>query len=130
MFTPVGLRAVSTYRQVDVKSVVENASPHQLITMLFSGLLSTLREAKGAMSRQDVPEKGRLMIKAVRILEEGLRGGLDKQRGGEVAANLDLLYSYAVKRLTQANLTNDPMLIDEVIELIEPIASGWSDIQA
>ncbi len=129
MFTPVGIRAVSAYRKVNVDSVVEQATPHQLIAMLFEGLLAALREAKGAMVRGVIPEKGRLIVKAVRILEEGLRGGLDKDKGGEVAANLDLLYSYSVKQLTLANLNNDVALIDEVIGLIEPVAAGWSEIQ-
>ena len=76
MFTPVSSRAANAYRQVGVQSSIDGASPHQLVQMLFDGLLQTLHEARGALQRGEVEAKGRLLGKAVRILEEGLKGGL------------------------------------------------------
>ena len=70
MFTPVSNRAASTYRQVGIQSSIQGASPHTLIVMLFDGLLSSLAEARGAMERGQVEEKGRHIGRAVRIIEE------------------------------------------------------------
>lgn len=128
MYIPVTSRATNAYRQVGVASAMTGASPHDLIMMLFNGLIESLHEARGAMKRQDVELKGRLIRKAVRILEEGLRGSLNLEQGGEVAQNLDVLYAYCCSRLTAANLNNDEALIVEVCELLEPVASGWKAI--
>ena len=128
MYTPVSSRAASAYRQVGIQSGVDGASPHLLIKMLFDGLVQSLNAARGAMARGDIAEKGRQLGKAVRILEEGLKGGLDPVLGGELAANLGALYDYCVSRLTQANLRSDVAAVEEVLKLISPVAEGWGQI--
>lgn len=130
MYTPVSSRAANAYRQVGVQSCVDGANPHQLIQMLFEGLLQSLNEARGAMQRGEVEAKGRLIGKSVRILEEGLKGALNPAQGGEIAANLRALYSYCVARLTLANLRNDVAPLEEVVALISPVAQSWSAIGA
>ncbi|SFE21553.1 flagellar export chaperone FliS [Paracidovorax konjaci] len=130
MYTPVSSRAASVYRQVGVQSSVDGASPHQLIQMLFEGLMQSLNAARGSMQRGEVEEKGRHLGKAVRILEEGLKGGLNPVQGGELAGNLRALYDYCVGRLTMANLRNDLSLVEEVVTLIVPVAQSWNEIGA
>ena len=128
MYTPVSSRAANAYRQVGVQSGVDGANPHQLIQMLFDGLLQSLNEARGAMLRGEVEAKGRLIGKSVRILDEGLKGALNPAQGGEIAANLRSLYTYCVARLTLANLRNDVAPLEEVVALIAPVAQSWSAI--
>lgn len=128
MFSPVSARATSAYRQVGVQSMVDGASPHQLIKMLFDGLILSLNGARGAMERGDVTEKIRHLGKAVRILQEGLLGAIDRERGGEVANNLAMLYEYCVGRLTLANARNDIKLVEEVAGLIGTVAQGWNEM--
>ena len=128
MYTPVSSRAASAYRQVGVQSGVNSASPHMLIKMLFDGLIQSLNAARGALQRGDIAEKGRQIGKAVRILEEGLKGGLNPAQGGEIAGNLAALYDYCVSRLTLANMRNDLALVEEVVSLIAPVAQSWSEI--
>ena len=128
MYTPVSSRAASAYRQVGVQSGVNSASPHMLIKMLFDGLIQSLNAARGALQRGDIAEKGRQIGKAVRILEEGLKGGLNPAQGGEIAGNLAALYDYCVSRLTLANMRNDLALVEEVVSLITPVAQSWSEI--
>lgn len=128
MFSPVSARATSAYRQVGVQSVVDGASPHQLIKMLFDGLIVSVNGARGAIERGDVAEKIRHIGKAVRILQEGLLSALDRERGGEVANNLATLYEYCVARLTLANAHNDAKLVEEVAALVGTVAQGWNDM--
>ena len=128
MYTPVSSRAASAYRQVGVQSVVDGASPHMLIQMLFDGLLQSLNAARGALQRGEIDEKGRQLGKAGRILEEGLKAGLNANQGGELAGNLSALYDYCGNRLMLANLRNDLVLIEEVLDLITPIAQSWGQI--
>ena len=128
MYTPVSSRAASAYRQVGVQSAVDGASPHMLIKMLFDGLVQSLNAARGALQRGDIAEKGRQLGKAVRILEEGLKGGLNPAQGGDIARNLAALYDYCVSRLTFANMRNDIALVEEVVSLVTPVAQSWSEI--
>lgn len=129
MYTPVSTRSASAYKRVAVDTGVQSADPHQLVGMLYDGLLQNLHLARGAMARQDVAAKGGALIKAVRILEEGLKAGLNPAEGGELAQNLRALYDYCVKRLTEANLRNDDGAVAEVVALIEPLAQSWKDIR-
>jgi len=128
MFSSSGYGAANAYRQVSAHSGVESASPHQLIQMLFDGLFQSLNAARGAMERGDIEEKGRHISKSVRILQEGLVMGLDLEKGGELAANLKLLYDYSVAQLTKANIHNDVVLVEEVIKVLQPVAQGWKEI--
>ena len=48
--------------------------------------------------------------------------------GGDLAANLLGVYDYCVLRLTQANLRNDDAILQEVSQVIAPIADGWKQI--
>ena len=128
MFIPVSSRAATAYRQVGVQSAVDGASPRLLIKMLFDGLIQSLNAARGALQRGDIEEKGRQLGKAVRILDEGLKAGLNPAQGGELASNLGALYDYCGSRLTLANVRNDLALIEEVAGLIAPVAQSWSEI--
>ena len=130
MFTQLGARSASAYRKVGVETSVGQADSHGLVVMLFDGLLLALAAARGAMQRGDTKVKGKQILIAVRILDEGLKGALNIQQGGELAANLENLYSYCVVRLTQANARNDDAALAEVIGLVEPVASGWKEIGA
>jgi flagellar secretion chaperone FliS len=128
MFTSVNTRAASAYKRVGVETTVDHADPHKLVTLLFDALQQSLHAAKGAMQRGDIPAKGKHIGAAVRILEEGLKAALNLEAGGELAANLHALYTYCVNRLTVANVRNDVTAIEEVGRLIEPVASGWKQI--
>ena len=129
MFTSVSSRAASAYKRVAAETSVQGADPHQLVGLLFDALLQSIASARGAMARSDIPAKGKALGKAVRIIEEGLKAGLNLQQGGEVAANLHQLYGYSVLRLTHANLKNDAAALEEVIRLIEPVADSWKRIK-
>jgi len=129
MFTSVATRSASAYRKVSVETSVEQADPHHLVDMLFDGLLHAVGAARAALQRGDIKAKCQHIVTAVRILEEGLKGGLNLQEGGELAGNLLELYNYCVLRLTQANARNDDAMMQEVMRLIEPVAQGWNDIK-
>jgi flagellar secretion chaperone FliS len=129
MFTSVNTRAASAYRRVAVESNVQASDSHHLIALLFDGLLQALSKAQAAMARGDVAVKGEQIGKALRILDEGLLSGLDEARGGELAVNLRLLYTYSANRLSLANLHNDVKPLNEVVALIEPVAQSWQQIR-
>lgn len=128
MFTPSHFRASSAYKRVGVDTGVPSANPHRLVHMLFEELLQSLAAARGAMQRKEIPEKCALITKAIRIVDEGLKAGLNREHGGELAENLAGLYDYCVLRLIHANARNDESALTEVRNLLEPIAQAWHTI--
>jgi flagellar protein FliS len=130
MFTSVNTRAASAYKRVAVETGVQGADPHQLVGLLYDALLQSMNQARGAIERGEVEAKGAALGKAVRILEEGLKAGLNLREGGELAHNLKGLYEFSVARLTQANLRNDSAAVAEVVELIEPLSQSWQQIRS
>lgn len=120
--------ATRAYANVGVNTSVESASPHKLVLMLYDGLLKQLRIAKVHIERKEIVPKAAAISKALAIVDQGLRPGLDLEKGGSIAAQLLALYDYAGERLLQANLRNDAAAIEEVIQLIEPIRSAWAQI--
>lgn len=129
MFATAASRSASSaYRQVGVETGVSTASAHQLVAMLFDGYFDALAQARGALRTGRVEDKGRAIGRAVRIVEEGLKAGLNLRDGGAIAANLDRLYGYVTLRLTEANLHNDPAALEECARLIEPVRAAWQAI--
>lgn len=125
MYTASGTKA---YAQIGVESAVMSASPHQLITMLFDGAMSALVRARLFMQQGETVAKGEALSKAINIIDNGLKAGLDQEKGGEIADNLSSLYDYMIRRLLQANLRNDTQAIEEVEHLLTNIAEAWKQI--
>lgn len=115
----------SAYREVGVETGVSNASAHQLVLMLFDGFLESVTQARGAIASRNIETKCRAIIRAVRIVDEGLNAGLNLKEGGQLAQDLHQLYNYIALRLTQANLHNDAAALEECARLIEPVRAGW-----
>ena len=118
---------ISQYRQVGVQTGVEAASPHKLIKLLIEGAIEKVQLARGYLERQDVQRKCETVSWAMQIID-GLRGSLDMKAGGDIAANLDALYDYMLRRLLEANLRNDVAAFDEVVKLLNELRAGWNSI--
>ncbi|MBP2848801.1 flagellar export chaperone FliS [Dickeya oryzae] len=120
--------ASQAYAQVSVESAVMSATPHQLIVMLFDGTKSALVRARILLEQNDIVGKGNALSKAIDIISNGLKLGLDMENGGELAENLADLYDYMVRRLLHANINNDLQAIMEVEALLDNIADAWKQI--
>jgi len=120
-------QAAQHYSSVKTQTNVLDASPHRLIQMLFEGALERIAQAKGAMKQNQISRKGELIGKAINIVG-GLQGSLNDKEGGQLAANLEGLYDYIIRRLTKANIDNDPSVLDECGRLLGELKSGWDAI--
>ena len=130
MFAAYSPRAASAYQRINVETSMHTLDQHQLVSLLYQGVLTSLATARGALARGDVATKCNAISKAVRIIEEGLSTALDIEAGGELAQNLSALYDYSLRQLILANARNDDAMLVEVMRLIEPVAQGWNAIKA
>jgi len=120
-------QAAQNYSSVKTQTNIVDASPHRLIQMLFEGALERIAQAKGAMLQNQIARKGELIGKAINIVG-GLQGSLNDKEGGQLAANLDGLYDYIIRRLSKANYDNNPEILDECGRLLGELKGGWDAI--
>lgn len=122
-----GSSAVAQYKQLDLSSSVENATPHQLIQMLMARALQHIAAAANNMEQEDVSTKGEHISRAIEIIN-GLQASLNHKHDPQMSANFDELYGYMIRRLLEANLQNDRSILDEVRGLLGEIKEAWDAI--
>ncbi|MEX0759824.1 MAG: flagellar export chaperone FliS [Tistlia sp.] len=115
--------AAKTYQTQQIMS----ASPAKLVAMLFDRAISSLKEAIDAIARGDIEARCRSNKRATEIVYH-LYMTLDLERGGEIAANLKNLYSFALRKLPEVDFRNDPQAAEEVIRLLEPLRLSWHEL--
>jgi flagellar protein FliS len=117
--------AASEYR----KTQVLNASGVEVIVLLYDAAVQSMRLAQDGIRRNKPADKARFLGRALNIVGE-LANVLDMERGGEIAASLRRLYDYIQHELSQANLKNDPKLIDGPIRCMMTLRESWEQIAA
>ena len=121
--------ALGAYKATKTSTVIDDASPHQLITMLIDGALERVSTARGAMGRGELASCGESIGKAISIVDS-LRVSLDLEKGGQIAQNLASLYEYMTRRLLEANRTKDTAMLAEVAVLLKEIKAAWDQVPA
>lgn len=131
MSSPFGRAAglAQAYHRIGAETSVVDADPHRLIELLFDAFTECLVQARGAMQSGQIEIKGRAISRAARIVDEGLKAGLNLEKGGRLAADLRDLYEYVSLRLVLANVRNDTAILDECSRLVEPLRQAWKDIR-
>jgi flagellar protein FliS len=119
---PTMRRAINAYGQAS-----ETLAPAQQIVLLYEGAIRRIKEARHAIEARRINDRYLAVRKATAIIE-GLQGCLDDARGGEIARNLDRIYSHVIFRLQRINLTEDPAICDEVIARLDQLRAAWAQL--
>ncbi len=124
--------AANGYARIYQTQAILTASPGQLVLMLYDGALRFLAQARVALEgdkndwrRYQVTNRN--LQKAQNIIAE-LKGTLNHEAGGAVAANLDQLYDYHLRRLFEANIKKDVALVIEVEGLLRELRDAWAQM--
>ena len=121
--------ALGAYKTNKNDVLIDDASPHQLITMLLDGAIERVTSAVGAMERGEIGATGEAIGRAISIVDN-LRVSLDQQKGGQISENLASLYEYMTRRLLEANATKDTAMLTEVGSLLKEIKVAWDQVPA
>jgi flagellar secretion chaperone FliS len=113
-------RGANTYQTQQIMT----ASPVMLVAMLYDKAIQSLKKAIVAIDVGDIQTRWSANNRAFEIIQH-LQRTLDRERGGEVAANLDALYGHMLCLLPQVNMKNDRKAAKDVIELLEPLRDSW-----
>ncbi|TCI51392.1 flagellar export chaperone FliS [Exiguobacterium sp. SH5S13] len=105
-------------------SAVTTANSQELTLMLYDGALKFTRLAKLALEQGNPDLKNTNIQKTQAIFQE-LRLTLNKDIA--ISANLDSLYEYLWRRLVDANVKNDTMILDEVLDFTTELRDTWKE---
>jgi len=106
-----------------LRNRILNASPMELIIILYEGAITALKKAKECAAAKDRPRMCEQVIRAQDMVRE-LRNALDMTRG-EIAEGLYRLYTFMVQRLIKANLEKEVKYIDEVLTMLADLKNTW-----
>ena len=120
---PAALRAQRQYQQ----SQIETASPTRLIVLLYDGAIRFSSLGLEALREQRYEDQNLYLLKTQRIVTE-LMTSLDRNAGGDVAANLYRIYSYVMEQLVRANMQDDAALLQDAIKTLTDLRETWMEI--
>ncbi|ARU42275.1 flagellar export chaperone FliS [Armatimonadetes bacterium Uphvl-Ar1] len=116
--------SVQQYR----KAAVNSASPLQLVIMLYDGAIRFMNQAKDAMEKRELERQNEACKRAQDIISE-LMSCLDLKQGGEIAQNLFALYTFTFDRIVQANIEDNPLLLDQSIQVLSELRESWATLE-
>lgn len=122
---PTGAFSVRSYAEIGLETQILGASPERLISLLYMGARAAIGQARLHLQEGRITERGAAISKAIKIVDEGLKTGLNMEAGGEIAANLARLYDYIVRTLLMANLKADPEALETADRLLADLAEAW-----
>lgn len=117
------------YQEADLAIRTAAATPHQLVVMLFNGLLDELTRVKGHIQARRYERKADSITRCIDILN-ALTSALDYERGGELTLRLAELYDYCVYRLYDASHHLSVEQIGEVESILRTLQEGWEGMAA
>jgi flagellar protein FliS len=123
MFMYKGVNGINAYKQTNVTT----ADPKKLILMCYEGAIRNLKIAREKYSTGEFEAKGKAVQKVYDILAL-LMQSLDFEKGRTIAAGLDSLYSYMMRRVMEGDLQKNVEAFDEVIGMLEELESAWKEI--
>jgi flagellar secretion chaperone FliS len=102
-----------------------SADPIQQIVMLYDGAIKFLRLAAQNIEVRDFEGKLENTTRALDIINY-LQGILDFERGGEVAKNLDALYTMVNWTILKASASLNASEMNRAADLLAPVRESWA----
>jgi flagellar protein FliS len=110
------------------RGTVMAATPAELVVLLYDGARRFLRQGAVAMGEGEVERAHTTLRFGERIISH-LDGTLDFQQG-EIAQHLHSIYRFCLSHLNVARMSQDPAVVEQVIELLGELRDAWSEIAA
>lgn len=116
----MAINAAAAYQD----SRILTASPEELTLMLYDGAIKFCNLGNMAMEKGDLQATNTNLLKAQRIIME-FRTTLNSKYS--VAQDFDVMYEYIHRRLIEANLKKDRVILDEATDLIRDMRDTWKE---
>lgn len=107
-----------------LRTKVLTATPEQLQLMLYDGAIRFGDQARAALIAQKYEESYLLITKAQKIVLE-LTSTLKHDAAPELCSKLAGLYSFAYRRLVDANVGHELQALDEALDVLRYQRETW-----
>jgi flagellar secretion chaperone FliS len=111
------------------RSSIESAGKLDLVIMCYEKAILCLEQAKEHMKEKEIVKKVHKFQKALNIIGQ-LQCSLNMEKGGQIAKNLDSLYSYITKILLLGDVNKDLSSYDESIHILSELKEAWQAIKS
>ena len=117
------------YQNAYKKASVNTLDQTKLIIMLYDGAIKNASFAVEHMKSGQIEKVHECLIKTKNIVTE-LMATLNMDRGGDIAKNLQSLYSYMFSQLIEANMNKKTEPVVIVIDLLKELRAAWTQINS
>ncbi len=119
-YGPPSAQNAANYQRIKI----ETATPEALILMLYDGALKFMSQAELAFEQNNIEQINKYLLKVQAIFTE-LQCSLNREQGGEIAANLERLYVFFNGKLAEANIKKDVNLMLEIKPMVKNLRDTW-----
>jgi flagellar protein FliS len=106
---------------------ISTSSKLDLVILCYDKIIEFLAQTKIHNEDMDFVKKGRAFSTAISLISE-LQSCLNFEKGGEIASNLDSIYSYLTQRLLKGDIERNSHVYDEGIRIIGELKEAWEHI--
>jgi len=110
-----------------IENEIASLSGDELIAFIYSGTLRFLSEIRELLQKGDIESKVEKVNRVIDIISY-LRSILDFEKGGVIAKNLDSLYLFSTKELSEFNYSNDLKKLETVENIFRELHQTWKEM--
>lgn len=111
------------YQQTNIMTADEK----RLIIMCYEEAIYSLKSAQSHFLNGDFEAKGKAIQKALDIINE-LRAALNFEKGGIIAKNLDLIYTFLIRHILDGDIKKDTQAFEQAASILSELKSSWEQV--
>jgi flagellar protein FliS len=107
-----------------LRTKVLTATPEQLQLFLFDGAIRFAEQARAPLQQKNFEQSHQLITSAQKIVNQ-LIVRLKRELAPDLCAKLAAIYTYAYRRLVEANVSHKIEPLDEAVKLLKYQRETW-----
>ena len=119
-------RAIKAYSDTSISTSISMSTSTDLIILVFEKIFDYLKIGKAALENNQLAIEE--FTKINDLINLGLVASLNREKGGEIAKNLEFIYLWTMNKITEARLTKSHEKLDDVIQVLMPIYESWQSL--
>lgn len=109
------------------KTAIQTSSKEELVLMLYNGAIKYTTAGIDYLDAKNYADASKNICRAQAIIVE-LLNSLNFEVGGEIAKNLEYLYSVMVDNLTVSNFERVPEPLKINLKILEKLKAAWEGV--
>jgi flagellar protein FliS len=119
-------KAAYRYAENETMTAVLGGDARELIVLIHQRIFDHLKLAKQELERGELGIE--YFIKASDLIQQGLLGCLDYEKGKDVAHNLSAIYVWSMQELLNARVARSPERVQDVMNTLTPLYEAWVEL--